>query len=153
MADGSSASVHKLGDKGMFNTDTYRAILSFDTASLPDSAPVKSAKLRIYRKNLSGTVGGVSVDIKNGTFGSRVLEQSDYGAAATASSIASLSVPAADKAYTEVELPSGALTSINRTGRTQFRLRASTATDFASDVLKIYGGESAAYAPRLILDY
>ncbi|MEH7584881.1 PHB depolymerase family esterase [Priestia megaterium] len=41
-ADGMSSSIHKIGDKGMYNTDTYRTILSFDTSSLPDDA------LRMY---------------------------------------------------------------------------------------------------------
>lgn len=152
-ADGLSTSSHKVGDKGMFNTDTYRTILSFDTADLPDDAQVQGAKLRVYRKNLSGAVGSVGVDIRNGTFGGRSLERGDYGAPATASGVAALEVPASDNAYTEVELPTGALAGINKTGRTQFRLRASTTADFASDVMKVYGGESEEYAPRLILDY
>ena len=150
-ADGRSVSVHKLGDKGMFNTDTYRTILSFDTGSLPDSAKIQSARLRVYRKSLSGSVGEIRVDVKDGTFGDSRLEWRDYDAAATITDVASLNVPASDRSYTEVSLPTG-LAAINTTGRTQFRLKASTAADFKRDVLEIYGGESA-YAPRLILGY
>ena len=150
-ADGRDTSVHKLGDKGMFNTDTYRTILSFDTSSLPDSAKVQNARLRVYRKNLSGSVREVRVDLKDGTFGNSGLEQGDYGARATFPNVASLDVPNSDGSYTEVSLPEG-LTAINTTGKTQFRLKASTATDFKRDVLEVYGGKST-YAPRLILDY
>ncbi len=35
VADGVSTSVHKVGDKGMFNGDTFRLLLSFNTASVP----------------------------------------------------------------------------------------------------------------------
>jgi len=48
--------VHQAGDKGMFNIDTYRAILSFDTSALPDTATLDSVTLRIYRQALAGTV-------------------------------------------------------------------------------------------------
>ena len=151
-ADGKSASVHKLGDKGMFNTDTYRTVLSFDTSLLPDTVKVQGARLRVYRKGLSGSVGKIRVDVKAGTFGNSRLEQRDYGAAATISDVASLNVPASNRSYTEVSLPPSSLAAINTTGKTQFRLKASTAADFSRDVLEVYGGEST-YAPRLILGY
>ncbi|MGB3682787.1 MAG: hypothetical protein WA990_09925, partial [Rubrobacteraceae bacterium] len=151
-ADGTGVSVHKLGDKGMFNTDTYRTILSFDTGPLPDSAEIQTARLRVYRKGLSGSVGQVRVDVKDGAFGTNGLEQGDYGAATRFPNVAALNVPASDKSYAEVSLPMSSLAAINTTGRTQFRLKASTAADFKRDVLEVYGGESA-YAPRLILGY
>lgn len=152
-ADGLSTASHKIGDKGMFNTDTYRTVLSFDTGSLPDDVRIKSATLRVYRKSLSGKVSSISVDLKRGTFGSAGLERGDYGAGATAPGVASLGVPESNDAYTEVALPPGTLAYVNKEGRTQVRLKASTRADFASDVLRVYGGESAEYAPRLILDY
>lgn len=61
--DSYSTSIHKLGDKGMYNTDTYRLILSFDTSNLPDGATIESATLRIYRQSLNGTVNNINVDI------------------------------------------------------------------------------------------
>ncbi|TYR81892.1 PHB depolymerase family esterase [Priestia megaterium] len=153
-ADGLSTTVHKVGDKGMYNTDTYRTILSFDTSSLPDSATVKSVKLKLYRKSLSGAVNDIHLAIKNGVFGtSSILEQGDYNAVPSASSIVSLPAPSANNAYTEVELPAAAFTNINQTGKTQMRLSSTTALDFASDVLEIYGGEDASYAPVLTVTY
>ncbi|TXK85202.1 PHB depolymerase family esterase [Paenibacillus sp. N3.4] len=154
LADGLSTSIHKMGDKGMSNIDTYRTILSFDTSSLPSTAAITSAKLRIYRKALSGTVSSISIDIKNGFFGTvSGLEQGDYGAVASASSIATISVPTSNNAYTEVSLPSSAFAYINKTGRTQLRLKATTPADITSDVLEIYGGEDSTYAPQLIINY
>lgn len=160
LADGSSTTVHKAGDKGMYNTDTYRTILSFDTSSLPDNATIKGAKLRIYRKSLTGTVNNIRVDMIKSYFGnSSALEQGDYNAPVSANpangaiDVATLSVPGANDSYSEVELPTGALDFINKTGKTQFRLKASTAADFPSDVLEIYGGENSTYAPVLLVTY
>lgn len=155
-ADGYSTTVHKIGDKGMYNTDTYRTILSFDTSSLPDNANITGAKLRIYRKSLSGTVNSISVDIASGYYGSSsALAQADYSAtpASGAANVATMSVPGANNSYSEVNLPASALGYINKTGKTQFRLKASTAANYASDVLEIYGGENSTYAPVLYVTY
>ncbi|MBO8164185.1 MAG: PHB depolymerase family esterase [Brevibacillus sp.] len=153
LADGLSTTVHKLGDKGMYNTDTYRVILSFDTSAIPAHATITSAKLRIYRKALSGSVSEITVDIKNGSFGSgSALEQGDYSASASAENIASLGVPGENNTYTEVDLPGSAFPYINKTGKTQFRLKAVSPADFSSDVLEIYGGEDSVYCPVLIVN-
>jgi len=154
VADGYSTTVHKIGDKGMFNGDTYRTILSFDTSSLPDSAVIKEAKLRIYRKSLSGTVSSIKADIVKGYFGTAsTLAQADYNAAISTgqADAFTLSVPAANNGYTEVALPGSVLQYINKTGKTQFRLKGVTNIDFTSDVLEIYGGEDANYYPRLVV--
>jgi hypothetical protein len=148
-ADGLGAGVQKLGDKGMYNSDTYRTVLSFDTSALPDSARITEATLRVYRRSLTGSAKSISVDLEEGTFGRVGLEQSDYGVPASTSDAASLSVPVSNGEYTEVSLSPEALENINTTGRTQLRLAAVTPTNFAPDVLEIYGGESDTYAPRL----
>ncbi|WP_236712656.1 PHB depolymerase family esterase [Peribacillus muralis] len=154
LADSLSTTVHKIGDKGMSNTDTYRTILSFDLSSIPDTAMITSVKLRVYRKSLSGTVGGMNVDIKKGVFGtSSSLEQGDYNATASAAAIASLSIPSGDNIYAEVDLPSSAFVHINKNGKTQIRLKSSTAADFSADVLEIFGGEDAVFAPVLNVTY
>lgn len=153
-ADGLSTTVQKIGDKGMHNTDTYRTILSFDTSSIPDSSTITSVKLKVYRKSLTGIVNDIHVDIKNGVFGtSKTLEQGDYRATPSASSIASLPVPLQNNEYSEVELPLTAFININKTGKTQVRLAGSTAADFAADVLEIYGGEDSSNAPVLTITY
>jgi poly(hydroxyalkanoate) depolymerase family esterase len=153
-ADGTSTTVQQAGDKGMYNIDTYRTILSFDTSALPDTATIDSVKLRVYRQALAGSVSGLSVDVINGSFGgSSALAQTDYSAAASAVGIASLGVPAANNSYSEVSLPGSAFTYVSKTGRTQFRLKATTAADFAQDLLTLYGGENSTYAPTLVVTY
>ncbi|MBM7702450.1 PHB depolymerase family esterase [Metabacillus iocasae] len=153
-ADGLSSTVHKMGDKGMYNTDTYRTILSFDTSNIPDSATIKSVKLKVYRKSLSGSVNAIRVDVKNGWFGtSSTLQQGDYSAAASALDVGALAVPSANNEYTEVELRSTAYSHVNKAGKTQIRLVSTTPVDFAMDTLEIYAGEDSAYAPALSVTY
>lgn len=149
VADGYGSSIAKVGDKGFYNTDTYRAILSFDTSFLVPEVTVSQAVLRIYRRSLTGAVGQISIDIKQGYFGnSDSLEQGDYSASASATSVATLSVPNSDGEYSEVVLPPSALSFINSQGgqpgaRTQFRLRAATTASFYANLLEIDAGDSA----------
>jgi hypothetical protein len=57
----------KVGDKGMFQKDTYRGIIAFDTQDIPVGASVKSAVLSLYRQSQTGTISSLSLDIKQGT--------------------------------------------------------------------------------------
>ncbi|WP_239454419.1 extracellular catalytic domain type 1 short-chain-length polyhydroxyalkanoate depolymerase [Bacillus suaedaesalsae] len=155
LADGLSNTVLKVGDKGMSNLDTYRSILSFDTSGLDDSATISSAKLRIYRKTMTGTVNSLSLSIIKGYWStSSNLEQSDYGATPSSNGaldILTMAVPSVNNSYTEISIPISALTYVNKNGRTQFRIKGNTSANFASDVLELYGGESGIYAPQLII--
>ncbi|UOO41026.1 PHB depolymerase family esterase [Priestia megaterium] len=153
-ADGMSSSIHKIGDKGMYNTDTYRTILSFDTSSLPDDASITDVSLKIYRKSSTGNISSLKGDIKSGVFGtSSALEQIDYQASPSISAAFQMSVPSFDNGYTTIQLPSSLLGYMNRNGKTQFRLSSSGSADFLSDVVEIYGGDNPAYAPTLTVSY
>ncbi|MBX9971147.1 extracellular catalytic domain type 1 short-chain-length polyhydroxyalkanoate depolymerase [Priestia aryabhattai] len=153
-ADGMSSSIHKIGDKGMYNTDTYRTILSFDTSSLPDDAIITDVSLKIYRKSSTGNISSLKGDIKTGVFGtSSALEQIDYQASPSISAAFQMSVPSLDNGYTTIQLPSSLLGYMNRNGKTQFRLSSSGSADFLSDVVEIYGGDNPAYAPTLTVSY
>lgn len=138
----------------MYNTDTYRTVLSFDTTQIPAGAAIKEVKLRVYRKSLSGTVNSVTVDMVSGAFGgTSTLQQSDYNAAASVTNIGTLGVPTANDTYTEITLPTSALSYINTSGRTQFRLKVNTTASFAANTLTFYGGEDGTYSPSLIVTY
>ncbi len=150
---GASAAAVRMGDVGMYNRDSYRGILSFDTSALPEGAQVLSATLKVNGKAVTGTVTAISVDIKLGAFGlTEALAQTDYAAAPSASAVASLPVPAAGAA-SEVALPTSALAYVNTAGRTQLRLKATTAVDFLVDQVELVGGEDAALAPSLTITY
>ncbi|MFT7829860.1 PHB depolymerase family esterase [Priestia megaterium] len=153
-ADGMSSSIHKIGDKGMYNTDTYRTILSFDTSSLPDDAIITDVSLKIYRKSSTGNISSLKGDIKSGVFGtSSSLEQIDYQASPSISAAFQMSVPSLNNGYTTIQLPSSLWGYMNRTGKTQFRLSSSGPADFLSDVVEIYGGDNPAYAPTVTVSY
>ncbi|WP_216828375.1 extracellular catalytic domain type 1 short-chain-length polyhydroxyalkanoate depolymerase [Alkalihalobacterium elongatum] len=151
-ADGLSTAILKVGDKGMFNTDTYRTILSFNTSSLDSNDIITGAVLRIYRKSLTGNVGSLEIDLKSGYFGSSpTLEQADYSAQATANSITTVQVPATDQQYVDIEIPSNYLVHLNKSGKIQIRIKASTTASFTNNTLEIYGSSNQDLAPQLIL--
>lgn len=150
--DGVSTTNHRLGDKGFFNTDTYRLILSFDTRSIPESASITGATLTVYRASLSGSVTQLTADVA-ATFGaSAALVRSDYSAPASVTGAFTLAVPSADGASSTASLPASVLPSIEGP-RFQVRLRATAPVDFASDVLTLYGGEGGGLAPVLAVTY
>ena len=152
-ADGSSTAVHKVGDKGMFNTDTFRLILSFDTGALPPGVTVTGATLTIYRASMSGNVQSLSVDLGSPDFGSSTaLVRSDYNAAATQFGAFTLAVPSSNGASSSAALPSSSLSLVSG-NRLQVRLRATAPVDFTSDVLTVHGGGAGALAPTLMVTY
>lgn len=149
-ADGRGSGDIKVGDKGMYNTDTYRGILSFDTSIL-SSDSISSVKLRLYIKSQQGSISSINIDMKNGYFGSTSsIEQGDYSAVATLANVTSFQPTQAE--YVDIMLPTSSLTSINKNGKTQFRLKAITVPGFPSNVIEFYGGEHVQYAPKLIIN-
>lgn len=152
--DAPSASVLKVGDKGLFGGDSFRGVLSFDTSMIPAGATVRGAKLVLVRRSLVGTVSSLAIDVQRGALGrSAALLSEDYAAAATLVGAATAMPPGADDAAVEIELPASALAALNPAGRTQLRLRATTPRDFAADTLTLYDGAAGSRAPRLILSY
>jgi hypothetical protein len=132
-ADGSSPAVGTFstlavgrGTDGKLN----RAILSFDTSSLPDGATITAATVTVTYSSGSGNpwnnpAGNTLVgDVRRGTFGAAGTETSDWAAAAdalAATTIASFS----SGTRTSSGFSAAGLGAINKTGRTQLRLRFS----------------------------
>lgn len=112
------------GTDGQYN----RAVMSFDTSSIPDGATITSAYLTVSYSTASGdpwanpTGNELVIDVKKGCFGSCVIESSDWGAPATASSIANL-VKLTAGTQSSSHFGSAGLSAIDKTGTTQLRLR------------------------------
>ena len=112
------------GTDGKFN----RALLSFDTASLPDGATVTSVTLTVAYRSASGDPwsnpagNSLVIDANTGCLGACTIETGDWGAATTASAVAQL-LPFAGGTRTSNLFSANGLAAINRTGRTQLRLR------------------------------
>ena len=105
------------------------AILSFDTSTIPDDATITRAYLTVNYHSGSGDPweGGANplyVDIRNGTFGAAHTEISDWGAAASASAVATIPYFASGS-VSSANFSAAGLGAINKIGKTQLRLRFS----------------------------
>lgn len=115
------------GTDGKFN----RAILSFDTSALPDTATVLEASLILTWRGASGDPWSspagntLVIDVRNGCWGATcALETADYGAAASASAVAEV-VRFTNGTQGSGLFNSAGLAAIHRAGTTQIRLRFS----------------------------
>ena len=155
-----TSSSFNIGDNG--SKCQMRAILSFNTSSLPDNAVVTSAIVEITKKSITGmdpfeTHGLLLIDIRKPYFGTKsALKAEDF------SSIASLSnsgyfitAPITGKFVST--LKPGALTYINKSGSTQFRVyfQLDDDNDYISDYLTFYSSEDKTldFRPNLVITY
>jgi poly(hydroxyalkanoate) depolymerase family esterase len=122
------------GTDGKFN----RTVLSFDTASLPDTATVLSATLTVTYRSASGDPWSnpagntLMIDANTGCIGACTIETGDWAATTTTSAVAQL-LPFAGGTQTSNLFSAAGLGAIHRTGRTQLRLRFAnnqTATNY-----------------------
>jgi hypothetical protein len=137
-------------------------MLSFDTSTLPDTANISSAKLRLTKYSLVGvdpnaTLGALVFDIGNPFFGSGLgLALEDFAATATMNEAGQMPKTPAGALYIG-PFVSGAFPSINKTGTTQLRLRFQTSTNNnnLANYLGFYSGDSltVGYRPLLEIQY
>lgn len=105
-----------------------RTLLSFDTSSLPDGATVTSATLTVAYRSASGDPwsnpagNSLVIDAHTGCLGACTIETGDWAAATTSSAVAQLLSFTGGNQTSNLFAASG-LAAINRTGRTQLRLR------------------------------
>jgi len=139
----------------------YRAILSFNTADIPDTAVITKVILKVKKAGLVGTNPfkthkGLRADIRKGKFGtSPKLQLSDFQAKASKNLVGRFSSKPVSKWYT-ANLGSASYTRINKTGLTQFRLRfyKDDNNDYGADYFKFYSGNAGSSArPQLIVEY
>lgn len=138
-----------------------KAIISFDTSALPDTAEIISAVLILRQGARSGnpvaTLGRVLADINSGEgFGdSPALRPDDFEADADGARVAVLQPARGDVRRHIGRIRSSAFGRISTTGRTQFRIYFAQPDDgdFAADFLGWHSGESGSNAPVLDIMY
>ena len=143
--------------------EQYKSIVSFNTSSIPDTATITAATLRLVRGTLSGTSpftthGSCVADIVTGGFGgSTAFATADWQAAATATNVGTLSAPAANGAASTASLNAAGLAAVNKTGTTQLRVYCTLDDndDLGFDYIGFYAGENATAAnrPQLTVTY
>lgn len=151
----------RVGDTNV--DEQYKSLVSFDTSSIPDTATITSATLRLVRGTLSGTNpfgthGSCVADIVTGGFGgSTAFANADWQAAATATNVATMSNPTANGSASTGSLNAAGLAAINKTGTTQLRLgfTLDDNNDNGYDYIGFYAGENATAAnrPQLTVTY
>jgi hypothetical protein len=156
----STAATFNLGDDAA--NKQYRAILSFDTSSLPDNAVITRATLQIKKQGLAGTnpfnvLGGLRVDVKKPFFGTSVgLEAGDFQAAAGKSMVATFGVTPVNNWYSAGLIAAG-IAYINLTGTTQFRLSFATGNNNnnTADYMQFFSGDYATSTdrPKIVITY
>jgi hypothetical protein len=147
----SAATTITLGDDAADRQ--YRAIMHFDTSSLPDTAVVTNMTLKIKQQ---GNVVGVSpfsfaslyVDMRNPAFGGSALELADFNFAAKKVKSAVFN-PIPVSGWFSARFNNGGRLYVNRTGVTQLRLYFNVA-----DFIRFFSGNAAAGdRPKLLIQY
>jgi CSLREA domain-containing protein len=155
-----TATTFNLGDNAQ--DKQYRAILHFNTATLPDTAVITKVTLKIKKQGQMGTnpftiLGGLKVDMRKPFFGANAgLVIGDFQATAGKSSVATFNPTPVSNWYSAL-LNAAGKAYVNKTGTTQFRLRFATDdnNDNAADYMKFYSGNYASLAarPTLVIEY
>jgi len=136
-----------------------RAILSFNTAGLPDQAVIDSAALKIRLNRLNNdpfsALSDLSADMAVPNFGSSsALEAGDFQASPDYADVATFN-PTPSGGWYSAPIASN-LNDINLTGTTQFRLEFATSTnnDNAANYASFYSGNyGISSRPQLIIQY
>jgi hypothetical protein len=156
----STSAVFKLGDTA--TRRQIRAILAFNTASLPDNAVILGAALKIRQASLPlgsnpfGVLGPILVDARTGPFGLLGLTLSDFQAAASAARVASFAVrPSLVGQWYGAPLLAAGLPILNKTGWSEFRLayRLDDNNDLLNNQLSFNSGSTPDLAPQLVISY
>jgi len=155
----SAATTFQLGDDA--SNRQYRAILSFDTSSLPANAVIQSVILKIKQSgtpigtNPFNILGSLYTDIKKGYFGrSPNLELADFNATASASKVGTFGKTPSGGWYSAT-LTSTGDSYINKTALTQFRLYFSLDdnNNHKADYMTFVSGNASSGMPQLIITY
>jgi hypothetical protein len=148
----------RLGDDA--SNKQYRGLLSFNTASLPDTASVVLARVKVKKQGLTGTNpftthGTLTLDLKKPFFGAALgLQLGDFQASATTTPAGSIASALVSGWYAGL-LNSAGMASVNKTGTTQLRLRFSLDdnNDHGADYLSLFSGNAPASSRPVLIVY
>jgi hypothetical protein len=159
-----TATTFNLGDDSFRRQ--FRAILSFNTGALPDSAVIINATLKLTRQSTSGggnpfsIFQGLLIDVRRGFFGtSAALQAADFQAAASKSA-GPFNPTLVGTLYT-INLGSSVFPYVNKLGTngglTQLRLRFNLGdnNDSTANLIRFYSGNyaTAGLRPALVITY
>ena len=140
----------------------YRVILHFNTISLPDTAVITKATLKIRKQGVVGSnpfnaLGSLRVDMHKPFFGTTLgLAIDDFQATAGKPVVATFWVTPVNNWYVAVVNAAGRA-YINRSGYTQFRLyfAADDNNNNIADYMKFFSGDyaNASVRPTLFIQY
>jgi plastocyanin len=153
-----AATTIQLGDDAA--NRQYKVILSFDTKSLPDGATIKSALLKIKQSgvpvgsNPFNVLGSLWADIRQGPFGTAVLQLGDFNTPASATKVGAFNKIPANGWYTDT-LTAAGLGKVNKLGLTQLRLYFATDdnNNHRADYMKFFSGNNTINKPVLVITY
>jgi hypothetical protein len=154
-----SAATFQVGDDA--SDRQYRAVLSFNTAVLPDDATILSVVLKIRQQSVTGVNPftahrGLRVDLRKPFFGLTAnLEKGDFQAQATGNQVG-LFNPTPAAGWYSATLNGTGRNNINKAGITQLRLRfgRDDDDDRVADFIRFFSGSAAeALRPILIIKY
>jgi hypothetical protein len=154
-----TATTFQLGDD-KFDRQ-YRAILSFNTASLPNNAIIQSAVLKIKQSDSPvgsdpfTALGNLYATIRKGWFGSSsALQLTDFNATATAARVGAFNKTPVNGWYSATMNATGC-NNINKTNLTQFRLFFSKDDNdnMSADFVNFVSGNASNGKPQLIITY
>lgn len=117
------------GLAGMYNGESIRGIVSFNTSGL-DLSNVSSVVLRLHVENWSSAVNSISIDVVNGYFGSAGIQLSDFRASASATGIATASP--VSSGYVDLTIPASAYQYLNN--HVEFRICSTVTNGFSKAV-------------------
>ena len=149
----------RLGDTDL--NRQYRAILSFNTSTLPVGAHITSVTLLFKSAGVAGTIpfsthGNLHADVRKGAFSSMaVLQRADFNAMASKNNVLIFTNNAVNDWYSK-SFGLANFKYVNPLGVTQLRLRfgMDDNNDFGADYLQIYSGNALdADRPQLVIEY
>lgn len=142
-------------------------VFSFDTASLPDDARIRSAELVVFLGGAQGTgkmksLGNLILEVASPHFGAKPqLEAEDLGAEPTLTAVQTLDleklVAVKKNTMTTITLDDALVGALSTKARTQLRIRfeKETNTDGVHSRIGFYSGSAseAQYRPCLVVNH